>query len=147
MKNLLNISSTTRKYIIIGICVVIAIIIVAIVFKKFVVTKLHDAAANKQLATQLDEEITTENITITQQQFNGYASTLYSAMKGIGTNEERIYEVFEKMNTRSDVLQLIKTFGVKESMTLNEWFMDDLSTKEIDKINQILVSRQIDYKF
>ena len=144
---ILNISGTARKYLIIGICVVVAMIIIAIIFKKFFVTKLHDAVANKNLAAQLDEEITTENITISQQQFNGYASTLYSAMKGVGTNETRIYEVFEKMNTRSDVLQLIKTFGVKDSMTLNEWFMDDLSAKEINKINQILVSRQIDYKF
>ncbi len=150
MKNLLSRIDFGRKgvkYAVAGVCAVIAIIVAIVLFRKLVTGKLHDAAVNKKLATQLDEEISTDNITISQQQFNGYASTLYDAMKGFGTKEDRIYEVFEKMNTRSDVLQLIKTFGVKDSMTLIDWMMDDLSVKEINKINQILVSRQIDYKF
>lgn len=124
--------------------VVVAIIVILIVKYK---GKLSDTIKNRTLAESLDEEIDQDNITLTQMQLNTYASSLYAAMKGAGTNENKIYSVFRGLGTRSDVLQLIKTFGVKDGMTLTEWMNDDLSSKEIDKINSILANNNINYQF
>ncbi len=131
---------------IIAVIIIAVIIIIVLKIKGFGKT-IHDSETNAKLAKQLDEEISEDKITITQQQLNSYASKLYAAMKGWGTDEESIYDVFREMKTRSDVLQLIKTFGVKDHMTLNEWLNDELSADEIYKINEILSGNNINYKF
>ena len=51
------------------------------------------------------------------------------------------------MQSRSDVLQLIKVFGVKDGETLTEWINYDLSASEIDKNNTILATNDINYSF
>lgn len=126
------------------ILVVVAIILLIVLKYK---GKLSDTIKNRALAESLDEEINQDDITLTQMQLNTYASSLYVAMNGMGTDEDKIYNVFRAMGTRSDVLQLIKTFGVKDSETLTEWLYADLSAKEIDKINSILANNNINYQF
>lgn len=143
----LSLNRKTKIGIIVAIVVVVSIIIFIVWWKQNVSQKIHDKKINTDLANLLDEEITTENITITQQQLNSYASKLYKAMDGWGTDEQQIFDVFRQMQTRSDVLQLIKTFGVKDHKTLQEWLFDELSTSDLDKINQILSNNAIDYKF
>lgn len=127
--------------------VVLAIAIYIICKVNGIGKKIHDSSTNSKLAKLLDEEIDDKSITSTQMQLNGYASKLYAAMKGWGTDEDSIYDVFRQMQSRSDVLQLIRTFGVKDHMTLNEWLIDELSANEIDKVNQILANNGINYKF
>lgn len=139
-------SKKANKMVIGGLVALLVSVIVIIIFIKYR-TKLVDAVHNKQLANSLDEEIDTNQITITQAQFNTYASSLYAAMDGVGTDEDKIYAVFRAMNTRADVLQLIKTFGVKDSQTLTEWLHGDLSASEIEKVNTILAGNNINYSF
>ena len=123
--------------------VVVAIVILLVVKYK---DKLTDTLKNRELAESLNEEINQDDITLTQMQLNTFASSLYAAMDGAGTDEDKIYNVFRAMGTRSDVLQLIKTFGVKDGETLTEWLYGDLSSKEIDKINSILANNNINYQ-
>lgn len=139
-------SHKMNRMVIGGLVALLVCVIVIIIFIKYR-TKLVDAIHNKQLANSLDEEIDTNQITITQAQFNTYASSLYAAMDGAGTDENKIYAVFRAMNTRADVLQLIKTFGVKDSQTLTEWLHSDLSASEIEKVNTILAGNNINYSF
>lgn len=131
--------------------VITAIVIVIIAIVILIVVKykgaLTDAIKNRQLADALNEEIDPDTITLTQTQLNTFASSLYAAMKGWGTDEEKIYSVFRSMGSRSDVLQLIKTYGVKDGENLSEWLYDDLTAKEIDKINNILANNNINYQF
>ena len=106
-----------------------------------------DKAANQKLVDEANTTIKVEDISITQDQFHTYAQKLYKAMKGAGTDEKAIYEVFEAMNSRSDVQQLIKTFGVKDGENLAEWLYDDLSAGDIEHINAILATKSINYQF
>ena len=68
-------------------------------------------------------------------------------MKGWGTDEDAIYEVISHMQTRSDVLYLIKKFGVKDGLTLNGWFTAELNAKERTKVNTILTNNNVNYTF
>lgn len=129
---------------------VIAIILICVLFyyltkkKDNVIDKKH----NQELAKEADEEIVTERITLTQMQFNALASKLYNAMKGLGTHtEEDIFEAFGKLQTRADVLQLIKTYGIRDGEDLNQWLLGDLNSKEMNQLNQILVNNGINYMF
>ena len=139
-----------KKKMIIGIAVAILVIVIAIViiFKyKNIKNLILDKAANQKLIDEANTTIKVEDISITQDQFHTYAQKLYKAMKGAGTDEKAIYEVFEAMNSRSDVQQLIKTFGVKDGENLAEWLYDDLSAGDIEHINAILATKSINYQF
>lgn len=127
--------------------IVIAVAIFLIVKLKGGVKSIVNDDKNNKLIDEINKEQNADDITLTQLQFNAYASSLKKALQGLGTDEKKIYNVFQQMNTRSDVLQLIKTFGVVDGENLNEWLNDDLSAKEIDKINQILAEKGINYKF
>ena len=84
----------------IGVIAAIAIVILIIVKYKGVLT---DTIKNRKLAESLDEEIDYDSLTLTQTQLNTYASSLYAAMDGVGTDENKIFNVFRAMGTRSDV--------------------------------------------
>ena len=138
--------SKTVKVVAISVVVLVIVAIIILIVVKYK-GKLTDTIKNRELAESLDEEINQDDITLTQTQLNTFASSLYAAMDGLGTDEDKIYNVFRAMGTRSDVLQLIKTFGVKDGETLTEWLNGDLSSKEIDKINSILANNNINYQF
>lgn len=134
------------KVAVISVSVIIVLAIVVLIVVKYKGT-LSDAVKNRKLAESLDEEIDVDALTLTQTQLNTFASSLYAAMDGPGSDEDKIYAVFRSMGSRSDVLQLIKTYGVKDGENLTEWLYGDLSTKEIAKINNILANNNINYQF
>lgn len=137
-----------KLYIGIGVAVIVLVIVIIIIVKCTKVKDLiNDKKANERLIDEANQTIVVEDISITQDQFNTFASKLYKAMKGPGTNEQAIFNVFDEMNSRSDVQQLIKTFGTKDGMTLKEWLYDDLNENDIQHINSILASKSINYKF
>lgn len=137
-----------KLYIGIGVAVIVLVIVIIIIVKCTKVKDLiNDKKANERLIDEANQTIVVEDISITQDQFNTFAAKLYKAMKGPGTNEQAIFNVFDEMNSRSDVQQLIKTFGTKDGMTLKEWLYDDLNENEIQHINSILASKSINYKF
>lgn len=80
-------------------------------------------------------------------QYKVYADTLYAAMDGIGTDNDAIYRVFQAMKNDLDIAKLILAYGVKEDETLAEWIIGDLRSSQIDKLNKILSSKGITYKF
>jgi hypothetical protein len=69
-------------------------------------------------------------------------------MKGPGTDEDKVAEVFKQMNSRSDVLMLKKEYGVIDGETLDEWIDDDFSASGKEEyINKILRTKSIQYVF
>ena len=77
-----------------------------------------------------------------------FADTLYTAMKGAGTDEEAVAGVMYKMKNGADVLKLINAFGQKDGYSLTEWIADDFSQE--DKtfyINNVLAKKGIQFKF
>lgn len=127
--------------------VVIIVVIVFLIKKKKLKNLIVDTQRNQELINEANITINTDDITLTQDQFSTYAAKLYKAMKGWGTNEQAVYNVFEDMDTRSDVQQLIKTFGTKDKMTLKEWLYDEFNEGDIEHINAILASKSINFKF
>ena len=137
-----------KLYIGIAVAIVVLVIVIVLVVKfKDIKNLVLDKQANQKLVDEANQTIVVSDISITQDQFHTYAQKLYKAMKGAGTDEKAIYEVFEAMNSRSDVQQLIKTFGVKDGENLTEWLYDDLNAGDIEHINAILATKSINYKF
>lgn len=95
--------------------------------------------------------------------YTQYADRIYAAgCSGAfcyGTDEEAIYEVFNKMQNDLDVLLLTKAFGLREprgewctplddncDYSLGEWLQTELDADEFKEINNILTKKGITYQ-
>jgi hypothetical protein len=107
--------------------------------------------------------------TLNNSQVMTIINSLKDAMNGCGTNEQRIYDNFSKLNNDADVLLLLKLWQVQYyepcSATspisyarwmfndkafggnLSEWLNYDLSSSEIKQINSIFAKKGIKHKF
>ena len=69
------------------------------------------------------------------------------------TDEEAIYRVFGLMKNIADIILLIKSFGVRrlefstKGASLSVHLQEDLTQKEILKLNKILSDKNINYRF
>lgn len=132
-----------------GMIAIVVLIMFFVVWNRFGKSKQETEDANKErdIANEVNNAITTSNVTLSQVQLNTLADKLYKAVKGSGTDEKSIYDAMRTLQTKDDVLALIKTFSVRDSMTLREWLYDDLNNSEISKINDILLSKGISFSF
>ena len=123
----------------------LVILLIYIISK--VKTKIEDAIVHNDLVNEANAEINKNQLTMTNSQFNTLATKLYSAMKGLGTDEEAVFNAFGELGTRSDLEQLLKTYDVIDSKTLKEWLYDELSIDDVAHINEILAAKNINYVF
>ncbi len=100
----------------------------------------------------LNKEIEQNPLTYELSQYGVFADRLEVAFMGTD-DEQAIYSVFSDMRNRSDVLQLIKSFGKRRQeytigkVGLSTWISYQLKNKEIAEINDILARNYIDFKF
>ena len=134
------------KKIAISAAVLVVVVIVIVVVVKYG-KKFKEWVNEKLQSKELEKEIETNETSFSPTQLNAYATTLFYAMEGVGTNEEKIYSVFEQMKTRSDILALIQAYGIKDSMNLNQWISSELTSRELKKLNEIIANNSIDYQF
>jgi hypothetical protein len=94
--------------------------------------------------------------TYTPAQFAQMADALYIALKDFGTDETVIYKEIGKLKTLPDLYALIVAYGTRrvhdnlfmyEDYNLAQALSADLSTGELDKLNEILAKSGINYKF
>lgn len=92
------------------------------------------------------------------QQYLNFAESLFTAMDGVGTNENSIKRVMEQMKTYDDVLALIQAYGKRKwskwelwdinpkPLTLAEALESELSTSEINTFVNIPL-KKTQYQF
>jgi len=105
-------------------------------------------------SVQLDKEIKENPLTYELSSYEQWADRVHSAMVNFFDNEQAINSVMSKMRNRSDILQLIKSFGNRKHLIWNvgngsmgSWFSVKLREKDIDSINGILSRNNIDFQF
>lgn len=137
----------TPKIKIILICLAVVVVFVIGYYFYKSTTKLDDVRSSNEVIEKANKEIDASQITLTKVQLQTICEKLYDAMDGLGTDIDSVYDAIGMANTRSDVLSIIATFGVKDGESLSEWLYGDLSQKEINHLNSILASKNINYKF
>ena len=101
----------------------------------------------------LQKELNTNQLTYDLSQYQAMSDSLFVAMNGFGDDEEAIYAIISKLRNKSDLLQLLKSFGSKRiqftlgDSNLNQFFANRLNASEIAKINDILKRNNIQYEF
>jgi hypothetical protein len=96
-----------------------------------------------------DIKIVSSNLTISPDTAALMAQTLYQAMANFGTDEDAIYSVFNKIQSKDDLLLLISKFGLRKNLwgtragfigqdvNLITWLNTDLSKRELSKIRPV----------
>lgn len=91
-----------------------------------------------------EEAGSTKRATMTESQALIYANKLYSAMKGAGTNETEVMQVFQSCVNDDDVNLLIIKFSKRDGETLSEWINGDFNASSKEKyINSVLRAKGI----
>ena len=105
-----------------------------------------DGTSSRVAPSIKDTVIDRQNLTISASDAALYANTLYGAMLDFGTDEKVIYSTIDKIQSKDDMLLVIKAFGMKQYLwgtraaflgqdfNLIGWFRQELSEKEISKI-------------
>ena len=138
-----NISLNLTPIIIAGSILLIIITVVVI----FVVKRKNATREQDEYIKDVEKQIDKSDLSYSNSEYTQLCNKLYSAMKGIGTNENAIYDVFSQMQSESDVRKLISMYGSKDGMTLQQWLIDDLSNRELQKVNDILAKNNINFSF
>jgi uncharacterized protein YuzB (UPF0349 family) len=125
----------------------IIVIIVAVIIGYRYLKKYLKKRKNQAVLSELDKDINVSKLTYQLSYYGIWAKDLFNAMDGVGTNEQVIYDVIKKMQTKDDVLQLITAFGVEEEETLTQWIVSELSSSERATLNRLLTDKNINYQF
>ena len=136
-----------------GVKLIVGLVIICliIILVYWIINKTKNVTTNIKLTTEANAEIDSTKITITPTQINNIVSKLktgfYSGLWGTTEDEDAIYEAFNMVSSRSDVLSVEKEFGVYKNMTLKEHVHKLLNDEEIAHINAIFSSKNINYKY
>ncbi len=131
----------------------LGVVVIALVIAYYIGSRTGKAKKENEAEDQLKKEIDRAALTYEQTQYSALADDLEAAMYGFRDNENTVYAVMAKMRNRSDLLQLIKSFGMRRiiwtwgNSNLNAWINNRLDTAEIAQVNDILARNSIDYQF
>ena len=117
--------------------------------------------AEADAASRRIQELQNSGITPTfpDSAYQGWANQILAAITDCGTDEDTIYRIFENMKNEADLQKLITAFGVrefkgcfsayfaKEKGSLSYALNYELSNSELSKVNNILKSKNINYRF
>lgn len=151
------------KYIKIAIYVVLAVVVFLIIRKY--VKKYLEGRDQQQLIDKMGQDINPNELTYTDSQYLQFATAIYQALNDrsaglLGVNEDKIYEIYGKMKTNSDILKTHNEFGRKALdaswlqgvgydgvYSLAEAIPKFLTGRELRKLNKILVENGITYQY
>jgi hypothetical protein len=129
------------------------IILVLVIAFYFIIRKVLKNIKNDRYGNAVNSEIKPGELSYPLNQYIALADQLHDAMAYLGTDNSAVVSVISKMNNLSDILQLIKAFGVRPyyglfgDKTLPQWFQEELSAKETADVNTILKTKNINFSF
>lgn len=141
-----------RRAMVIGAFILVAIILIVVFWGRIknLFANLKNALANKSSLTEWSAQ-TGELPTLSQSRFVLLSNQLEQAAKGVGTDEQSIYNVFNQMGNTADVYKLIAVYGTRDGQDLPAMIRSELSSawpfNEISKLNKILANKGISYSF
>ena len=134
--------------------VLVALIVLYFVWKFFFKKSADELAAEKAAETINGLPIEENNLSLSQSDINLIAQELYNAMKGVGTDEDAIVSVFNRISTKDDLLAVMKRFGTPEYgswwlghkyLDLTGWLKEELSGEPLRTVRNIFLNYGIPF--
>lgn len=149
-----------NKWLIIG--VVVAVVVAVIIWRKKNSGNSNNTDTSKgrttdEIIADYKEKLEGDNDreqkfqeikTATDRDYLAWAQDLIAAMKGLGTNERVIFEIFKnKIKSYADCEALVEAVASISDTPLAMWLRNELNKKERNKLNTLLRERNINYRF
>jgi len=139
---------------IITLVVILAILAVGIYF---LVRYIKKGLVKLKMEDQITDHIlqTGEKASFNDAEYLEMAQELAAAFDGPGTDEAKVFSVFQKLQNKTDVLKLINAYGYRiegrklfgKELNLADSLKSELTAAELSKVNNILSSKNINYAF
>lgn len=145
---------------------VVAVIVVAKIYKgiKNKIAENNAMLEAQQSASDLKDLIGMGvNPTYPNSQYESWSNQLVQAFTGCGTDVDAVYSIFKNIQNEADILKLISTYGIRpydkcmhwiylfgggvQNLSLPGAMTSELSSSDIDNINNLLASKGIKYRF
>ena len=137
-----------------GVAVIVVIGIIAFVVYKFYKDFKPRTQEQKDLEKDQDTFIQQgQKPSFPRSQYKAFADTIQQENLSWDTDEKKIYNIFKQMKNDLDITLLVEAFGNRRpQFTFNDvalvpFLNEDLSKSEIEQINNILISKNIKFRF
>jgi hypothetical protein len=138
-----------------GVAIIVVIGIIAFVVYKFYKDFKPRTQEQKDLEKDQDTFVNQgQKPSFPRSQYKAFADTIQQENLSWDTDEEKIYGIFKQMKNDLDITLLVEAFGerrpqftVNTGMALAPFLNEDLSKSEMQKINNILISKNIKFRF
>ena len=137
-----------------GVAVIIIIGIIAFVVYKFYKDFKPRTKEQKDLEKDQDTFVQQgQKPSFPRSQYKAFADTIQQENLSWDTDEKKIYNIFKQMKNDLDITLLVEAFGNRRpQFTLNDvalvpFLNEDLSKSEIEQINNILIAKNIKFRF
>lgn len=128
-------ASLTTKVII----VVVAIVIIYFAYQFYLQSKVTIQQKAEVVALQAQGITASYN----KSKYDSLANTIETAIAGLGTDEQAIYDTFSELNNDVDFIELDKAFGTRDGEDMRGWIKGDLSSAELKTLNNQLNNQSI----
>jgi len=127
------------------ILIVVAFILVFVLVRKMIrkidtIQKINAANAEADVFAQNGEKLS-----YPLSEYEDLADEFYVCMDGMGTYNDRAYNVIRALKNNLDFLQFKKAFGFRDGYSLAQWVIGDFNDSRIRDMNNILKSNGIVY--
>lgn len=149
------------KYIKIAVWILIGIVAVIVIRKIW--KKVSESIDRKRLVDKMNQDIVAEELTFTDAQYLQFAQSVYEALNDKssgfwGVDQKKIYEVYRKMKTPSDILKLHDAFGTRDidtawtmgadgKYTLSAALPRLLTKGQLREVNSILRENGVNFSY
>ena len=132
----------------------VALLLLYFAWKWFFKKSAEEKAAEKAAETINGLVIEETNLSLSQSEINLIAQELYNAMKGVGTDEDAIVSVFNRISTKDDLLAVMKRFGTPEYgswwlghkyLDLTGWLKEELSDEPLNAVRNVFLNYGIPF--
>lgn len=140
---------TPKTFTQLGINIIIGLLVGALIAG--LIWFISNEIKKKELGRKVKKEIVQKELTFPSSWYVSAANVFFAVMDGASNSEapnSDLFDIFEDVNTQSDVLQLIKAYGVKQ---LKGLMFDDgdpknliealASEKLLDDVKEILAKK------
>ncbi|MDR3134344.1 MAG: annexin [Prevotellaceae bacterium] len=134
--------------------VLVALMALYFAWKFFLKKSEKEKAAEKAAEAINGLAIEETNLSLSQGDINLIAQELYSAMKGVGTDEDAIISLFNRISTKDDLLAVMKRFGTPEYgswwlghkyLDLTGWLKEELSGDTLNSVRNVFLNYGIPF--
>lgn len=151
------VSELTFKQLLMYVIILVIVVIFILWAKGKIEDEIAESKENKKQkefekkidpVLQAQKEVIATDVSFTDSEYIQMADAIQEAMNDVGTDEEKIKAVFQRLKTKSDFLKLVEFFGTRtihsgwlwltHTGTLYQLLESELSASDKEEMNQIL---------